>query len=79
MYAHFSNIVEGHVQELGHNWVDVLKIDIEGAEWEVLDNLLNQTGTLPFTQLQVWACRWIAHGWSTLYCSTLSKYPETHV
>lgn len=41
------------MQELGHDWVDVLKIDIEGAEWEVLDSILRSPGIAPFTQLQV--------------------------
>lgn len=41
------------VQELGHTWIDVLKIDIEGAEWKVFDALLELPGPLPFTQLQV--------------------------
>jgi Methyltransferase FkbM domain len=41
------------VQELGHSWIDLLKIDIEGFEWEVLESLLSQPGPLPFTQLQV--------------------------
>ena len=39
--------------ELGHDWVDVLKIDIEGAEWSVLKGLLKSGEVLPFTQLQV--------------------------
>eukprot|EP00884_Botryococcus_braunii_P008611 jgi/Botrbrau1/17751/Bobra.0127s0011.2 len=41
------------LKELGHTWIDVLKIDIEGFEWEVLESLLDQPGPLPFTQLQV--------------------------
>jgi hypothetical protein len=41
------------LQELGHAWVDVLKIDIEGGEWEVLDGILREPGVVPFTQLQV--------------------------
>ena len=39
--------------DLGHDWVDVLKIDIEGAEWSVLKALLETGKALPFTQLQV--------------------------
>ena len=39
--------------ELGHDWVDVLKIDIEGGEWSVLKALLDTGRVLPFTQLQV--------------------------
>ena len=41
------------MQFLGHSWVDVLKIDIEGGEWAVLDDLLQNETHLPFTQLQV--------------------------
>lgn len=34
--------------------MDLLKIDIEGSEWDVLEQLLAHYGTnLPFTQLQV--------------------------
>lgn len=54
------------MQELGHDWVDVLKIDIEGAEWEVLDSILRTPGIAPFTQLQVapaskhaYTCKWM--------------------
>ena len=39
--------------EIGHDWIDVLKIDIEGAEWPVLKSLLDSGDELPFTQLQV--------------------------
>lgn len=31
------------VQDLGHDWVDVLKMDIEGAEYGVLDGLLTSS------------------------------------
>jgi FkbM family methyltransferase len=34
------------LRELGHDRLDVLKLDIEGAEYEVLDDLL-ETGPLP--------------------------------
>ena len=50
--------------DLGHDWVDVLKIDIEGAEWAVLKALLKTGAVLPFTQLQVRACHlWPLHTW----------------
>ena len=40
--------------ELQIHWVDLLKVDIEGAEWKVLESMLNYyNGQLPFTQLQV--------------------------
>eukprot|EP00884_Botryococcus_braunii_P022683 jgi/Botrbrau1/9099/Bobra.0305s0006.1 len=46
------------MKELGHNWIDVLKIDIEGAEWEVLDSILLDPEVAPFTQLQVEFHNW---------------------
>ena len=39
--------------ELGHAWVSVLKIDVEGSEWGALAGLLRREGPLPFTQMQV--------------------------
>ena len=39
--------------ELGHSWLTVLKIDVEGSEWGALAGLLAREGPLPFTQLQV--------------------------
>ena len=47
------NSLTNFMAELGHDWVDVLKIDIEGAEWPVLKALLKTGKVLPFTQLQV--------------------------
>ena len=41
------------MEELGHAWLDVLKVDIEGFEWGVLETLVGQDEPLPFTQLQV--------------------------
>ena len=32
------------MRELQHHWVDLLKIDIEGNEWQVLPSLLQDTG-----------------------------------
>lgn len=40
------------MKELKHTWIDVLKIDIEGAEWPVLKALIRSKKPLPFTQLQ---------------------------
>jgi hypothetical protein len=45
--------LETIMRELHHTWVDVLKIDIEGAEWPVLKALLQSKRPLPFTQMQV--------------------------
>ena len=40
--------------ELQIHWVDLLKVDVEGAEWKVLESTLDYyNGQLPFTQLQV--------------------------
>ena len=41
------------MQDIGHDWIDVLKVDIEGAEWPMLKALLDSGKVLPFTQLQV--------------------------
>lgn len=38
---------------LGHNWIDVLKIDVEGSEYEAFAAIAAMPGGLPFTQLQV--------------------------
>ena len=32
------------MRELQHHWVDLLKIDIEGDEWQVLPSLLQDAG-----------------------------------
>ena len=44
--------LETIMDELGHAWVDVLKVDIEGFEWGVLEGLVGADEPLPFTQLQ---------------------------
>jgi hypothetical protein len=41
------------MKELGHDWVDVLKIDIEGNEWAVLKDLIGRKEGFPCTQMQV--------------------------
>ena len=41
------------MKELGHKWVDVLKIDIEGNEWPVLEAMIADKAPLMFTQMQV--------------------------
>lgn len=35
----------------GHEWIDVLKVDVEGFEYEMLDNILETFDQLPFGQL----------------------------
>lgn len=39
--------------ENGHTWIDMLKIDIEGSEFEALEGLFNSYEILPFGQLQL--------------------------
>ena len=43
------------MDRLGHKHLSVLKIDIEGSEWDVFDSLLNASdaGSLPFDQLLI--------------------------
>ena len=42
------------LNDLQHQWIDVLKMDIEGAEWQVLESWFKvQNRTLPATQLLV--------------------------
>lgn len=46
--------LEDILAELGHSWVDVLKMDIEGHEWDVLSDFYAKPGAqLPATQLLV--------------------------
>jgi len=42
------------MKELGHNFVDVLKIDVEGSEYHILQDIIDTfgpTGSLPFDHL----------------------------
>ena len=41
------------MSELGHKWLDVLKIDIEGGEWKVFESLFATMHRIPATQIQV--------------------------
>jgi len=41
------------MKENGHDWIDILKIDIEGYEFEVLDHFMAEDKVLPFGQLQL--------------------------
>jgi len=41
------------MEENGHGWIDMLKIDIEGAEFATLEALFNFYDVLPFGQLQL--------------------------
>jgi hypothetical protein len=53
------------MNERGHAWIDLLKIDVEGSEWEALESLVAQSGglPLPITQAQVeFHVGWGGHG-----------------
>ena len=42
------------MSDLGHDWIDVLKMDIEQHEWELLrDFYSREEATLPVTQLMI--------------------------
>lgn len=41
------------MKELGHSWVDILKVDIDGAEWRSFEYIYNEMKTLPADQFQV--------------------------
>lgn len=44
--------LKAFMTELGHEYLDILKIDIEGAEYDVLEGLIHDN-FMPFTQLLV--------------------------
>ncbi|KAG0258263.1 hypothetical protein DFQ27_004737 [Actinomortierella ambigua] len=41
------------MQRLGHTWIDILKVDIEGFEFETFHSLMDSNDILPFSQLQI--------------------------
>ncbi|KAF9089582.1 hypothetical protein BGX29_005007 [Mortierella sp. GBA35] len=41
------------MKENGHDWIDVLKIDIEGFEFAAMNAMMDQFDVLPFSQLQI--------------------------
>ncbi|KAG0373474.1 hypothetical protein BGX24_011647 [Mortierella sp. AD032] len=42
------------MQENGHDWIDILKVDVEGSEYGTFDTIMEDFGdVLPFTQLQI--------------------------
>ncbi|KAG9086586.1 hypothetical protein FS749_003543 [Ceratobasidium sp. UAMH 11750] len=48
--------IQALMHKLGHTFIDILKIDIEGAEFDTLKSLINyykDVGPLPFGQLQL--------------------------
>jgi Methyltransferase domain len=44
--------LEEIMKELNHNWIDVLKVDIDGAEWRSFEYIYNEMKSLPASQLQ---------------------------
>ena len=48
--ADFTTLL-GSVAEYKLQWVDVLKIDIEGSEWPVFREMIAGNDTIPFTQV----------------------------
>ena len=45
--------LEAIMSRLQHTWIDVLKIDIEGYEWELLQDLYKLGAKLPATQVLI--------------------------
>jgi len=42
------------MKENGHDWIDILKVDIEGSEFPMFDAIMDDFGEiLPFSQLQM--------------------------
>ena len=41
------------MKELGHDYIDILKVDIDGAEWRSFDYIYKHFKTLPADQLQI--------------------------
>ncbi|KAG0313558.1 hypothetical protein BGZ99_008749 [Dissophora globulifera] len=41
------------MKENGHDWIDILKVDIEGSEFETFDAIMDDFDVLPFSQLQM--------------------------
>ena len=56
---------------LGHDWIDVLKVDVEGLEWQIMESWLAAWDVLPFTQLQVCALH--------LHVASLGQAPHSAI
>lgn len=41
------------MKELRHTWIDILKVDIDGAEWRSLEYIYQKLNTLPADQFQI--------------------------
>eukprot|EP01084_Bolivina_argentea_P276634 472051_1 len=46
------NTLQNWMKRFNHNYIDILKMDIEGSEYDVLEQLIKDN-ILPFTQLLV--------------------------
>ena len=44
------------MKSLGHKWIDVLKMDIEGGEWDFLEHLYRDAKPIPVSQVCGSAC-----------------------
>ena len=45
--------LEAVMKGFGHSWIDVLKMDIEGGEWEFLEYLLQSGKPIPVGQVRI--------------------------
>ncbi|KAF9302442.1 hypothetical protein BGZ74_005342 [Mortierella antarctica] len=41
------------MKENGHDWIDILKVDIEGSEYATFNSIMDDFDVLPFSQLQI--------------------------
>ncbi len=68
------------MKELGHDWVHVLKMDIEGAEYEVLPSIMTHYAeaqqAVPVTQAQVEYHHWAGRPSTEQLLSTLRLVEE---
>ena len=46
--------LEAAMNSLGHAWIDVLKMDIEGGEWDFLECLFKEAKSIPVGQVRFW-------------------------
>jgi len=55
-----KHTLHGIMEENGHTWIDILKIDVEGSEYEVLKEIVSRFSgqPLPFGQLQMEIHAW---------------------
>jgi hypothetical protein len=51
------------LQKLGHDWLDVFKIDVEGSEYVTFEYLASFDAGMRFTQLQMEVHLGVTEGW----------------